>query len=165
MDTVTSWSDFAHAAPALAAAIRGALHQYGPGLAYLATIRPDGGPRLHPVSPVVGDDALYVCVLDTPKRRDLIRDGRYALHAYPSDDSDDEACVRGRARRITDPAVIRRVGDQVRALPRVDWWLFEFDVDTAYLVRRPSGRGTAVAQVWHAPHRRRRGRRVSDGKR
>jgi hypothetical protein len=151
MDTMATWSEFAHAAPALAGAIRSALHQYGSGLGYLATIRPDGGPRLHPVSPVVAEDGLYACLLDTPKRRDLVRDGRYALHSYPPDDSDDEACVRGSARRVTDPAVIRRVSAQARATPRVDWWLFEFEVQVAYVVRRPPGRGAAVAHVWHAP--------------
>jgi len=151
MDTMATWSEFAHAAPALAAAVRGALHHYGPGLAYLATVRPDGGPRLHPVSPVIGDDGLYACLLDTPKRRDLVRDGRYALHAYPPDDSDDEASVRGRARRVTDPAVIRRIAEQVRATPRVDWWLFSLDVEVALVIRRPPGREPAVAQVWHAP--------------
>src|SRR5262245_50677122 len=151
MDTMATWSEFAHAAPALAAAIRSALHQYGPGLGYLATIRPDGSPRLHPVSPVVADDGLYACLLDTPKRRDLVRDGRYALHSYPPDDSDDEACVRGSAHRVTDPVVIRRVGAAARAAPRGDWWLFGFDVEVAYVVRRPPGREAAVAHVWHAP--------------
>ena len=67
LDTMATWSEFAHAAPSLAAGVRGVFHQYGPGLGYLATIRPDGGPRLHPVSPVVTDDGLFCCLLDTPE--------------------------------------------------------------------------------------------------
>ena len=42
----------------LASAIRSLLQQYGPGMGYLATIRADGGPRVHPVSPVITDDGL-----------------------------------------------------------------------------------------------------------
>ena len=84
-------------------AIRALLHQYGPGLGYLATIRPDGGPRVHPVSPVVTDDGLFCFVVDSPKRRDLERDGRYALHAFPPEDTDDEAYLTGRALPVTDP--------------------------------------------------------------
>jgi len=41
---MASWSDFAAADPSLAAAIRALLEQYGPGMAYLATVRPDGAP-------------------------------------------------------------------------------------------------------------------------
>jgi hypothetical protein len=151
LGTMATWSEFAHAAPSLAAGVRGVFHQYGSGLGYLATIRPDGGPRLHPVSPVVTDDGLFCCLLDTPKRRDLERDGRYALHAYPPDDSDDEACVRGRALRVADESVVRRVAVLTRATPQVAWQLFALDIDTALLVRRPVGRGAAMAQVWHAP--------------
>ncbi|MET0415816.1 MAG: pyridoxamine 5'-phosphate oxidase, partial [Actinoplanes sp.] len=47
---MASWSDFAAAEPVLAAGIRALLQQYGPGMGYLATVRADGGPRLHPVS-------------------------------------------------------------------------------------------------------------------
>lgn len=151
LDTMATWSEFTHAAPALAAAIRAAFHQYGPGLAYLATIRPSGGPRLHPVSPVVTEDAVYCCVLDTPKRRDLDRDGRYALHAYPSDDSDDEASIRGRARRVRDLETVKRIAADVRAMPEASWWLYEFDVESAIYVRRPAERAGGLAQVWHAP--------------
>jgi hypothetical protein len=38
-----------------------------------------------------------------------------------------------------------------RATPQVAWQLFALDIDTALLVRRPAGRGAAMAQVWHAP--------------
>ena len=155
LGSVASWSEFALAAPLLAGAIRGALHQYGPGLAYLATLRPDGAPRLHPVSPAVTDDGLFVCLLDTPKRRDLERDGRFALHAYPAEDRDDEACLRGSGRLVTDPAVIRRVAAAVRATPDVDWWLYELDIREALFVSRPDFRSPAVTAVWRAPARKR----------
>ena len=50
---MASWSEFAVAEPRLAAAIQALVTHYGPGLGYLATVRADGGPRVHPVSPVI----------------------------------------------------------------------------------------------------------------
>src|ERR1700759_997176 len=117
---MASWSDFAAADPSLATALRTLLQQYGPGMGYLATIRPDGGPRLHPVSPVITDSGLYCFVVDSPKRRDLLRDGRYALHAYPPEDSDDEAYLTGHAVPVQDPAVIASLAGALRASPDVD---------------------------------------------
>src|SRR2546421_1364391 len=126
---MASWSEFAAAQPRLAAAIRDLVHQYGPGLGYLATVRSDGGPRVHPVSPVIRDDGLYCFILDSPKRRDLERDGRYALHSFPPEDTDDEAYLSGRARRGAErdtggsPAAARRAeagGDRRPEEGRVD---------------------------------------------
>ena len=148
---MASWSEFANAAPTLAATVRAALHQYGAGLGYLATIRPDGGPRIHPVSPAVVAGGLYCCLLDTPKRRDLERDGRYALHAFPAEESDDEVSVRGVARLVTDPDLVRRIATQLRAESQLDWWLYELDIDTAIFVRR----GDESQQIWADPTRAR----------
>src|SRR3712207_2024300 len=117
---MASWTEFAVAEPRLAEAVRALLQQYGPGLAYLATVRPDGGPRIHPVSPVITDEGLFCFVVDSPKRRDLERDGRYALHSYPPEESDDEAYLTGRARPVTDIAVVGRLADALRASPEVD---------------------------------------------
>src|SRR4051794_1905361 len=124
---MASWADFAAADPALASAIAELVHQYGPGFGYLATVRPDGGPRVHPVSPVVTGGGLYCFLIDSPKRSDLDRDGRYALHSFPSENSDDEAYLTGTARRVTDADVIRRLVAEVRAEPGVHWRLYEFD--------------------------------------
>ena len=94
---MASWSEFAVAEPRLAAAIQALVTHYGPGLGYLATVRADGGPRVHPVSPVITPDSLYCFVIESPKRRDLDRDGRYALHSFPQETTDDEAYLAGRA--------------------------------------------------------------------
>jgi hypothetical protein len=83
----------------MADAGRALLYQYGPGLAFLATLRPDGAPRLHPVCPALATGGLYVFVGNqSPKVDDLARDGRYALHAFPASDVDDEFMVSGVAR-------------------------------------------------------------------
>jgi hypothetical protein len=135
---MASWSDFAAAEPSLAAGIRALLQQYGPGMGYLATVRAGGGPRIHPVSPVITDEGLYCFIVDSPKRRDLDRDGRYALHSYPPEESDDEAYVTGRAVRVTDPVVVARLADALRASPDVDWRLYELLIETATLRRHGS---------------------------
>ncbi|MDG4807013.1 pyridoxamine 5'-phosphate oxidase family protein [Micromonospora sp. WMMD1120] len=153
---MASWSEFAADEPRLADGIRVLLQQYGPGFGYLATVRADGGPRVHPVSPVITDDGLFCFIIDSPKRRDLERDGRYALHSFPPEESDDEAYVAGRARPVTDPVRVAQLARSARAEPRVDWRLFEFTVDVAMLTRRDQhGLGFAVGhpavQVWLDP--------------
>jgi hypothetical protein len=100
------WSDFATEQPAMAEAGRALLYQFRVGLGYLATVRKDGGPRVHPVCPVVATGGLYLFIGNhSPKRNDLLRDGRYALHSFPNPQVDDEFYVTGRAMRIDDPAV------------------------------------------------------------
>ncbi len=159
---MASWSEFVAAEPLLAAGIRALVHQYGPGLGYLATVRADGGPRVHPVSPVITRDALYCFLVDSPKRRDLDRDDRYALHSFPPDSSDDEAYLSGTAHPVADVERVLELAQQMRAEPRVDWRLYELTVDVAMLVRNAeqpvgSDRAPAVRQVWRdplLPHRR-----------
>jgi hypothetical protein len=149
---MASWSEFAAADPALAAAIRALLQQYGPGMGYLATVRPDGGPRVHPVSPVITGAGLYCFVVDSPKRHDLDRDGRYALHSYPPEESDDEAYLTGRARLVTEPTIVAYLAGALRASPQVDWKLYELTIETAMLRRHgPTGALPLAATPSAAP--------------
>src|SRR5262245_57257903 len=115
-----AWSSFAASSPSLASDVRALLEQYGQGFGYLATVRPDGGPRVHPVSPVIAEGGLYCFLMPSPKRRDLERDGRYALHTYPAELINDEAYVAGRARPVSDLARRSRVAHAHRAAPDVD---------------------------------------------
>ncbi|MET7751721.1 pyridoxamine 5'-phosphate oxidase family protein [Micromonospora sp. NPDC005367] len=157
---MASWSDFAADEPRLADGIRVLMQQYGPGFGYLATVRADGGPRVHPVSPVITDEGLFCFIIDSPKRRDLERDGRYALHSFPPEETDDEAYVAGHAHPVTDQARVARLAARAMAASQVDWRLFEFTVDVAMLARRDSGsaggpgegRGRPAVQVWLDPH-------------
>ncbi|WP_412541075.1 hypothetical protein R8Z50_00105 [Longispora sp. K20-0274] len=148
---MTTWSQFSASDPALAASIAALLHQYGPGMAYLATVRPDGGPRLHPVSPVITDEGLYCFVVDSPKRRDLERDGRYALHSYPSEEVDDEAYLTGLAVPVLDVPLMRRLASTYDASPQGNWKLFEFTVETAMLATyRSRGGWPPEYRSWRA---------------
>jgi hypothetical protein len=150
----TSWDDFAGSAPLLAGDIRALLEQYGRGFGYLATIRGDGGPRVHPVAPVIADGGLFCFVIPSPKRRDLERDGRYALHSYPGDQSPDEAYLAGQARPVTDAERIDRLAELHRAAIGGDWRLFELDISVAMVTHRPAALARADHRVWHANGRR-----------
>ncbi len=101
---MVSWKEFAAAEPDLGETGRSLLFQFKVGLAFLATVRRDGAPRLHPVCPVLSDDRLFVLITPlSPKRRDLLRDGRYALQSFPQPKAgSDEFFIAGRAMLIDD---------------------------------------------------------------
>jgi len=48
---MATWNEFETDAPDIAAAGRQLLYQFGVGLAFLATLRKDGAPRLHRFAP------------------------------------------------------------------------------------------------------------------
>ena len=146
---MASWGEFAAAEPLLASAVRALVCQYGQGLGYLATVRADGGPRVHPVSPVITDDGLFCFIIDSPKRCDLDRDGRYALHAFPPEESDDEAYLAGHAVPVTDRGRTVALTLATRADERVSWKLYEFTIEVAMVIQRA---GPASARtVWCDP--------------
>ena len=84
------------------------LYEHGRiGLGFLATVRGDGGPRVHPICPLVTDDGLYGFIVPGPKLEDLRRDGRYALHSetFPPPRHDDSFYVTGIAVLQNDPVL------------------------------------------------------------
>jgi hypothetical protein len=108
---MATWAAFEAADPAMAARGRELLYQFGPGLAYLATVRRDGGPRVHPICPHLFEGRLYAFVgRSTPKHADLVRDGRYALHSFPCPEVDDEFYVTGTATPVADSELEARIG-------------------------------------------------------
>jgi hypothetical protein len=140
---VLRWIDFAREAPDVARRGRELLFQRGEGFAFLATIDAGGAPRLHPIVVVQEEGGLYAFLTPSPKRRDLERDPRFALHAFPHPDRDDEFVIRGRAVRIEDPALLRQVAQYFEA--GESHHLYEFLVGGALL---------AVYQEPGAPPRR-----------
>ena len=116
---MTHWSEFAEQAPELAAF--GQL-RFKSGVAYLATLREDGGPRVHPVTPIVGERLFLFMEPTSPKGRALRQDGRYALHCAVenSEGGGGEFWVRGHATFTDDPA------DRIEALQE---WSFFWEWD------------------------------------
>lgn len=105
-------------------------------LAYLATVRRDGAPRLHPFCPIVAGGRLFAVIpRRSPKGSDLRRDPRCVIHATPGPD-DDELCIRAMASDVTTDAATTAVVEAVVARSDVGGMLesvrhdpiFEFDV-------------------------------------
>jgi hypothetical protein len=147
---MTSWGEFATAAPEIAAEARRLIYARGDGEALLATVRNDDLPRIHPVNVAIVEDRLYVFVIAaSPKRIDLERDGRYALHTHQDPAAPSELMVNGRARLVDDP------GERTRAATdwpfRIDdgYKLFELAIETAVLgVRATANDWPPVYSRW-----------------
>ena len=101
--------------PDLAEAGRGLLYNFGVGLGFLATVRPDGGPRVHPICPILMDDHLYGLIVPGPKLNDLRRDGRFALHSetIPPPRQDDAFYLTGMAAEVHDAQTWERAATQL----------------------------------------------------
>ncbi|MEW6225780.1 MAG: pyridoxamine 5'-phosphate oxidase [Chloroflexota bacterium] len=101
-----TWSRFAEAATDLAATGRGLLERSGTPEGLLATVRDGTPPRIHPVIVGVVEGRLLTFVIEgSPKERDLLEDGRYALHAHQDPAVPHELLVRGRAVPVADPSL------------------------------------------------------------
>jgi hypothetical protein len=109
---VVTWNEFAEVEPELASACRAMMYQYGVGLAFLATIRSDGAPRLHPMCPLIAESGLFAFLIPSPKRDDLHRDGRYAMHSFPADENEDAFSLTGVAEPVDDPGLRRELQAQ-----------------------------------------------------
>jgi len=128
-----TWKQFVQADPAMADAGSKQLFQYEVGLAFLATVRSDGSPRLHPVCPVLSDSHLYVLVSpNSPKRWDLLRNGRYALQSFPQERPDsDEFYLTGTAQLVSDVEKKSAVLADAKHHASADEILFELLIERA----------------------------------
>lgn len=131
---MVTWSEFVEASPDLAATGRHLMTQFGPGLGFMATVRADGGPRLHPICPVIAEGGLWAFIIEaSPKCADLRRDGRFALHSFPPEAVDDEFVVTGRATEVQpDPVFAERLRASTSAeVGRPDEVLFSLSIESA----------------------------------
>lgn len=151
------WSEFMAREPELAREGADLLYHFGVGLAFLGTVRADGGPRLHPICPLVTDAGLYAFIIPSPKQKDLHRDGRYAVHSYPLEDNEDAFYLSGVASQVSDPQIRDRLARQFTdersefapPPPGDEQHLFEFGVQAAMLTRT-TGHGDPAPRhtVW-----------------
>ena len=158
--TMVGWGEFTRQRPDMAAGGRELLYRVGVGLAFLGTVRRDGGPRVHPMCPLLTEDGIYAFIIPSPKRADLRRDGRYSLHCYPPPDNEDAFYISGRAAEVDDAGLRSRLADQFVAeraqfhvpAPAADDVLFEFLIDRC-LLTRTTGHGDPRPnhEVWVAP--------------
>ena len=91
---MANWQDFEEEAPELSRVARDLWTHHG--LMYLGTVRADGTPRVHPVSPLLADGRVFVAIAEqSPKWRDLRRDPRCVLHCLPGQRDDEVVLLCG----------------------------------------------------------------------
>lgn len=137
--TGVPWDAFAASAPEVAEDGLALLDRTGSGRGLLGTVRADAPPRINPVSIRIVDGRLLVFVIiGSAKDRDLLEDGRYALHAQWDPAVPHEFSVRGHARVVDDHA-LREAAVAVWPFEADDTYrLYELLVDSALLGERAS---------------------------
>jgi hypothetical protein len=144
-----TWGAFAEEEPELAAFVADRLRAMP---TYLATVRPTGAPRVHPVTPVFTTDGLYVFMEPTsPKGADLRERGWFALHSGVPDNAGTggEASVSGTGRLVEDAGVRATVAAATTYGPADRYVLFELQPTEA----RCNGYGDIALpehRRWHA---------------
>lgn len=130
-------------------------------VAFMATSRPDGSPRLHPFCPILAGGSLLAAIpWRSPKGHDLRRDPRCAIHSLPGPE-DDELCIRARAAEVGSDTAVRAmvlevvtrsaVGGMIETVSQDP--LFEFDilqVDVAKWLNIGQPGTYAVRNTWRA---------------
>lgn len=129
---MTGWMEFAQQAPELAAFGEA---RFRSGVAYLGTLRADGSPRVHPVTPIIGDQLFLFMEPTSPKGKDLQRDPRYTLHCSVEDASggEGEFYVSGRAVKTGDPQVRAQAMHASPYVPADRYILFVLTVEFAFM--------------------------------
>ena len=142
-----SWSEFAAAAPELAARIqeRFEAHKHKT----MATLRKDGGPRISGTECRFEDGELWIgSMWKAVKALDLQRDPRYAMHSATEDPEQwrGEAKIAGVAEEIVDADEVRaRNGEAGANGPS---HLFRLDVNEVSTVGLNKAKTLLVIEVW-----------------
>ena len=144
---MTSWRAFTQQAPELAAFGQARLQGR---VAYLGTLRADGSPRVHPVTPIIGEQLFLFMEPTSPKGKDLQRDPRYTLHCAVEDASGGggEFSVSGRATLTADPGLRAQAVQASPYVPQDRYILFVLTVESALMNRYIDG--TASPRRWQA---------------
>jgi Pyridoxamine 5'-phosphate oxidase len=141
-----SWKTLEEQQPNFAAFGKARLHNK---VAYLATIRKDGSPRVHPFTPIIGGGHFFVFIEPTsPKGHDLRRDGHFAVHCSVSDTSGEsgEFFVSGKAKFIGDSELRALAVKLAPYQPAERYVLFEFEPESVAMTEYKTGE--AVRQHW-----------------
>ena len=145
-----AWKEFEEQAPWMASL---GIERLNRKVAYLAILKKDGSPRLHPITPFIGNGMLFMFTEpSSPKIRDLKCDGRYALHCSVDRKEGEpliEFFVSGTAKTITD-STLRAQAENIAASSVVidDYALFEFQVDNVMAIEYDQD-GRRKIHRWH----------------
>jgi hypothetical protein len=142
MPYMARWAEVEEQAPELVVQARAYLEAHRHKT--LATLRADGSPRISGTEAWVAEGELWWgSMTGALKARDLLRDGRFALHSG-SDDPDvwtGDAKVAGVAEQVTDPA-------RLAAMEMTEGHLFRADVRELSVVRLNDAKDALVVTVW-----------------
>jgi hypothetical protein len=148
---MASWSEFEAEAPGLAARARELLdagkHKT------IATLRRDGSPRISGTeADVVNADLWFGSMWQAVKARDLIRDGRFALHSASTAPPEwaGDAKVAGVAIEVDDAEAKRALleaggNEEISG----EWHLFRADIREVVVVGLNEQRTKMVIESWH----------------
>lgn len=145
---MTSWKEFARQAPEFAAFGQA---RFESRVAYLGTVRADGSPRVHPVTPIIGEQLYLFMEPTSPKGKDLVRDARYTLHCAVEDSSGGkgEFYVRGRAALTDDPRIREQAVQASSYTPEDRYILFQFSIEFAFM--NTYGNDKPDTRRWESP--------------
>ena len=157
---MSSWAEIEAEAPELAERVRSRFE--ATGLAWLATLRRDGAPRISGVEPLIAAGELWIGMMPgSRKAADAERDPRVALHAATVDKevTHGDAKVAGRLVPVTDDALVRTFLEAFAAATghdlaegsdeAPDMVLFRTDVDEVVLTKPDQERMVLVIDTWH----------------
>ena len=123
------------------------------GVMYLATVKQDGYPRVHPFTPFVGSGRLFAFMEPTsPKAKDLQRNGKYSMHSLVTDmrGTNGEFQISGDATQVSDSAsreaAIAACPYRASNTPFDRYVLFEFKINRC--LTNFYANGTANAKRW-----------------
>lgn len=124
-----TWAEFAAVEPEMA---EFGLKRLEYRVMYLATVRKNGCPRVHPFTPFVASSHLFAFMEPTsPKALDLQRNGLYAMHSLVTDmdGSNGEFTISGRAQLVTTPATRELAVKGCPYIPKERYICFEFKLE------------------------------------
>ena len=144
---MTSWKEFAQEAPEFAAFGEA---RFRSGVAYLGTLREDGSPRVHPVTPIIGEQLFLFMEPTSPKGKDLQRDSRYTMHCSVEDSSGGggEFYVRGHGALVSDPLLREQAMRASSYVPKDHYIVFVLTVEFAFMNTYVDGK--AVTRRWQS---------------
>ncbi len=117
-----TWQTFIRQAPRIAEVFQRRFQATG-NLCLLATLRPDGFPRISPMEPRVFEHDLWLVGMpNTTKFADLERDARFALHTATIDPkvTESDAKIWGHVEHIDDEALHQRFATHLFELIGLD---------------------------------------------
>jgi hypothetical protein len=119
---MTSWREFAAEAPRIAE-IFARRHAATGNLCMLATLRPDGFPRISPMEPRFFEDDLWIGGMPgTAKFEDLAADPRFSLHTATIDThvTEGDAKIWGTVQDVHDETLHQRYAQSLYATTGFD---------------------------------------------